>query len=64
MATVWLPCQEIISLASGVPAVIVARSQFEGRLGALEIERLILGITLRSDLGFRWLAQRSMPDTP
>ena len=29
-----------------------------------ELQRLILAFTLRSDLGFRFLAQRSVADTP
>lgn len=28
------------------------------------LQRLILTFTLRRDLGFRWLAQRSVADTP
>lgn len=30
--------------------------------GPQQIQRLILGLTLRGDLGFPWLAQRSVAD--
>ena len=49
---------------NGMSAVIASPRSAEGWRSALAIERLILWFTLRRDLGFRWLAQRSVADNP
>jgi hypothetical protein len=43
--------------------VITSRTSFEGRRGALAIERLILVFTLLGDLGYPRLVQRLVADT-
>ncbi len=57
-------CPSSIAAANVTMVVGSTLSRAGGRHSPLALQRLILGFTLRRDLGFPWLAQRSVGDTP